>query len=621
MSRTLGFNVIALHFENEIISAPYRSLESWAFCIEIKAVKRDILARPFTMQLVVRSTIPRNHGTRKKVEISEDDEASDLIRNVCNIMCIDHEPRMYLRLPLTGAEIGGRDKIGDFIGYETEVLLCTRRISQLRWISSISCLLAGIVLVITGSALYRDKTYPERHGVVIDAGSSHTSTFLYSWPGELEEGNAVVEEVDECYVDRGIDSFSEDPEGVRDFLEVCLNQTAGLLQSHEEVRSTRVFLGATAGMRLLNLSDPLAAAYIIGNASAKLDASGFDFVSGDAEILSGSDEGAFAWIGTNIITEAVIEEDRNTTGSLDMGGASSQIAFQSDKGNIEFSIYGQDYNVFSDSLLCYGLDEAMKRFVAWLALEAFDGTDIDPNLINPCVNPGHLPKDNWLENFPTDPKLIFGTPCTVTLNEDFNEAIENFPGNFSFTASYNQTLCREALDVLLDHQDCSETFAQGSCLDNDLYPSKSGDYFAVSSYFWEFWRTLGIDGNSTSLDKVKNKVDQVCSGEIPEDCDWCSETDCFEVTYILDFLTYGYGFGEDSFERISFVEDVNGESVGWALGFMVAKSSEIEPSFSRAISGAIFALMLVFGLGMAALGSTAICVFHRKHNNRVLRRV
>lgn len=63
-------------------------------------------------------------------------------------------------------------------------------------------------------------------------------------------------------------------------------------------------------------------------------------------------------------------------GSLDLGGASTQIAFTAPSDArgpdlIKVSLYGYEYNVYTHSFLCYGKNEAEKRVLAELVKVAF----------------------------------------------------------------------------------------------------------------------------------------------------------------------------------------------------------------------------------------------------------
>ena len=67
-----------------------------------------------------------------------------------------------------------------------------------------------------------------------------------------------------------------------------------------------------------------------------------------------------------------LASSRGNIGSLDMGGASTQIAF--DPGHVaidpsykfRLTLYGYTYDIYTHSYLCYGLDEALRRYKATL---------------------------------------------------------------------------------------------------------------------------------------------------------------------------------------------------------------------------------------------------------------
>lgn len=39
-----------------------------------------------------------------------------------------------------------------------------------------------------------------QYGIVLDAGSSHTSLYIYKWPAEKENDTGVVHQIEECKV-------------------------------------------------------------------------------------------------------------------------------------------------------------------------------------------------------------------------------------------------------------------------------------------------------------------------------------------------------------------------------------------------------------------------------------
>lgn len=61
-----------------------------------------------------------------------------------------------------------------------------------------------------------------------------------------------------------------------------------------------------------------------------------------------------------------------TTGALDLGGASTQISFVSEHFDgsespdnlVVFRLYGNDYRLYTHSFLCYGQDQALRLALA-----------------------------------------------------------------------------------------------------------------------------------------------------------------------------------------------------------------------------------------------------------------
>lgn len=63
---------------------------------------------------------------------------------------------------------------------------------------------------------------------------------------------------------------------------------------------------------------------------------------------------------------------RDTIGALDLGGASTQIAFETsekveNKDNVmELKLYGKPYRLYTHSFLCYGQDQFLRKLLAHL---------------------------------------------------------------------------------------------------------------------------------------------------------------------------------------------------------------------------------------------------------------
>ncbi|ELK10101.1 Ectonucleoside triphosphate diphosphohydrolase 3 [Pteropus alecto] len=226
-----------------------------------------------------------------------------------------------------------------------------------------------------------------KYGIVLDAGSSRTTVYVYQWPAEKENNTGVVSQTCKCSVKgSGISSYSRNPQDAPEAFEDCMQKVKEQIPAHL-YRSTRIYLGATAGMRLLRLQNETAANEVLASIQNYFKSQPFDFRG--AQIISGQEEGIYGWITANYLMGNFLEKDLwhmwvhpkgvETTGALDLGGASTQISFAvgeevelNTSDVMKVSLYGYVYTLYTRSFQCYGRNEAEKRFLATL-LQAFAG--------------------------------------------------------------------------------------------------------------------------------------------------------------------------------------------------------------------------------------------------------
>ncbi|KGL97454.1 Ectonucleoside triphosphate diphosphohydrolase 2, partial [Charadrius vociferus] len=220
---------------------------------------------------------------------------------------------------------------------------------------------------------------PLQYGIVLDAGSSHTAMFVYKWPADKENDTGVVSEHSMCDVKGpGISSYSSNPPAAGTSLVHCLNQALRDVPK-EKHTGTPLYLGATAGMRLLNIANPQASDAVLSAVAATLKSYPFNFRG--AKILSGEEEGVFGWVTANYLLENFIKRgwlgewiqpQKKTLGAMDFGGASTQITFETrdtiedPRNEVMLKLYGQAYKVYTHSFLCYGRDQVLKRLLSKL---------------------------------------------------------------------------------------------------------------------------------------------------------------------------------------------------------------------------------------------------------------
>ncbi|XP_063778401.1 ectonucleoside triphosphate diphosphohydrolase 3 isoform X2 [Pseudophryne corroboree] len=225
-----------------------------------------------------------------------------------------------------------------------------------------------------------------KYGIVLDAGSSRTTVYVYQWPAEKENNTGVVSQTFKCNVNGlGISSFADEPEKAADNIDNCMKKVIDVIPLNQQ-NSTPAYLGATAGMRLLRLKNESAAQGVLTSIENYFKTQPFDFRG--AHIITGQEEGVYGWITVNYLLGNFLEKNiwsmwvhpdgAETTGALDLGGASTQISFipeksdQNPNSTVEVTLYGYKYNVYTHSFQCYGRDESEKRLLASLA-QAFSG--------------------------------------------------------------------------------------------------------------------------------------------------------------------------------------------------------------------------------------------------------
>uniref|UniRef100_A0A8I6AN09 Ectonucleoside triphosphate diphosphohydrolase 8 n=1 Tax=Rattus norvegicus TaxID=10116 RepID=A0A8I6AN09_RAT len=412
-----------------------------------------------------------------------------------------------------------------------------------------------------------------KFGILFDAGSSHTSLFVYQWPANKEKDTGVVSQALACQVEGpGISSYTSDPTQAGESLKSCLQEALALIpQTQHPVTPT--FLGATAGMRLLSQKNSSQAQDILAAVSQTLSRAPVDFWG--ARILAGQDEGAFGWITVNYVLgmllkyssgQWILPEDGTLVGALDLGGASTQISFVpqgpilDQSTQVTFRLYGANYSVYTHSYLCFGRDQILRRLLAELVQVSQVA-----RVRHPCYHSGYQATLSLAS--------LYDSPCVHTpdsLNYTQNLTVEGIgnPGN-----------CVAALRGLFNFSSCK---GQEDCAFNGVYqPPVHGQFYVEDSY--------------------------------PGQERWLRDY-CASGLYILVLLLEGYKFSEETWPNIQFQKQAGGTDIGWTLGFMLNLTGMIPAealtqwraqSYSIWIAGVVFAVLTL----VAILGAAAVQLF------------
>lgn len=430
------------------------------------------------------------------------------------------------------------------------------------------------ILLLTIPAMDLSVPPPNMYGIVFDAGSSHTSMYIYKWPADKQNGTGVVSQHSECHPKgKGISSYSDQPGAAGQSLDNCLKMATKEIPAARH-RLTPVYLGATAGMRLLNQSNHVNSTRVLKEVGEKIKGFPFDFKG--AAILSGQEEGAYGWVTVNYLLENFIKygfighwmtSGRATVGALDFGGASTQITFvthdglQDPKDSMKLRLYGQNYTLYTHSFLCYGRDQMLLKLLA----QVLKSQAYPHKASHPCY-----PKD-----FTTTITLeeIYNSPCTSHLKPTpySQGAHVTLQGTGQYTA------CLQNMEEIFDFKICS--FSQ--CSFNEVFqPNVTGNFMAFSAFFYVHSFLERVTKVSVrSPDQLKKATTTLCnmtSSEmsiIAPDQKSRLHDYCAASVFVDLLLTKGYGFNEDSFPKISFQKKAGDASVGWALGYMLILSN------------------------------------------------
>lgn len=563
--------------------------------------------------------------------VSEDMTVGSFIRKVCRDAGITMRSSLILKNSsnkelrwsstlreaylMSGAELTLHDN-DDEVDLQTKIMNC-----NVWFFIAVVCFVVGLVgLVVIIILHHKDQEPLYSYGVVLDAGSSHTKLFVYKWNTKCHQQTALANQIHSCKVTGGgISSYENNPSALRPPLEVCLREAEGVVPDDKQSK-TPVFLGATAGMRLIHAVNSSVSDAIMDVVRDTIQSSKFQFTNPktQARILTGSEEGLFSWITANyilgkfgVIPPTEVSQSRHkrdlsgagegTVGALDMGGASTQITFypgSSVKMPDNFTgnavLYEKNYTVYTQSYLCYGINEIKRRYQALLVKSQNFTLDI----VNPCGPQGKTITEHYSD--------VFEAPCT----RDSSEKPVSKNTNFTFRGSGNITECTVVTHQLFDfNQSCPYK----TCSFNGTYqPPVYGQFYAFSNFYYELSFLNQTDSNSlaefqTALSDVCHMTWKQLREKYPTTLVDFLPWYCFSGTYIQILLTEAYKFDNSTWQNLHFVDELKSTEIGWSLGFMIDSSSDLPitkreyymTNLAFALMMTLFILFILISVGFA----------------------
>lgn len=449
--------------------------------------------------------------------------------------------------------------------------------SKSKWWVSISALLACALLLCYVFVFTRNlrSSLKRRYGIVIDGGSTGTRIHVFGY--RVEGGYGVFDFGEEglasLKVNPGLSAYAEDPAGAGKSLMELLDYGKSQIP-RDQWEVTEVRLMATAGLRMLEVD---VQNQILDSCRSVLRSSGFKFRDEWASVITGSDEGTYAWVAANYALGTLGGDPLETTGIIELGGASAQVTFVSSEpippefsrtvkfGNMTYSLYSHSFLQFGQNAAHDSLREALISAK----------THQNELSVDPCTPSGysHL----------TEPEKLSPDPM-----------VERKRYLSTFHSKGNFSECRSVALKLL--QKGKEKCTNENCYVGSIFtPKLRGKFLATENFFYTS-KFFGL-GPRAFLSDLMAAGQEFCSDDwlkLKKRHKLLNEEDllryCFSSAYIVALLHDSLGIGLDD-QSITAATQVQNIPLDWALGAFILQSTaaiESEPEQGDWIA-AIFA--------------------------------
>ncbi len=206
---------------------------------------------------------------------------------------------------------------------------------------------------------YASNAADTHYAMVVDAGSSGSRLYLFSYTTDTPVPNII--EVMNTSVQPGLSSYANQPASAGPALKPMLDSAAQKIQTlNVDAKTVSISVYGTAGMRLLDDKTQTAIYAAVENYIQQ----NYSFKIGKVETITGKMEGVYGWLDINYLLGTL--QNGKTVGEIDMGGASTQIAYEADSYNdptnqVRITINHHEKIIYSKSFLGLGLDESRKE--------------------------------------------------------------------------------------------------------------------------------------------------------------------------------------------------------------------------------------------------------------------
>ncbi|KAM6431574.1 ectonucleoside triphosphate diphosphohydrolase 4 isoform 2-T3 [Liasis olivaceus] len=439
------------------------------------------------------------------------------------------------------------------------------------------------------------------YGIMVDCGSSGSRIFVYWWPrhnGNPHDLLDIKQMRDKnrkpvvMKIKPGISEFATSPEKVSDYIFPLLSFAAEHIPRAKH-KETPLYILCTAGMRILPESQQKA---ILEDLLTDIPVH-FDFLFSDshAEVISGKQEGVYAWIGINFVLgrfEHMDEEDdaivevhvpdseskeevirKRTVGILDMGGVSTQIAYEVPKTEevaknllAEFNL-GCDahqnehvYRVYVATFLGFGGNAARQRY----ADNIFTSTVFRNRLLGKQTG--------------VTPEIPYLDPC---LPLDAEDEIQQNGQTLYLRGTGDFRVCRDVIQPFMNKTNETQTSLNG--VYQPPIHFENSEFYGFSEFYYctEDVLRMGGDYNSAQFLKAAKEYCATKWSVLRERFDrglYASHADlhrlkyqCFKSAWMYEVFHNGFGFPV-SYGNLKTALQVYDKEVQWTLGAILYRT-------------------------------------------------
>jgi ectonucleoside triphosphate diphosphohydrolase 4 len=423
-------------------------------------------------------------------------------------------------------------------------------------------------------AVDRDYSY----GIIIDAGSTGSRLFLYRWwsPSvkELIKIEPVLDENRQAIVRKvspGLSTFGTKPEDASAYIRPLLDYAYRYIPSNKRDTAS-FFLFATAGMRLLPFDQQEAVVKSLREGLPKMTK--IKIVPENVQIIDGKWEGIYNWIAVNYIlgrfepredVNTALPKRKPTVGMIDMGGASTQIAFEIPLSDFQSenvqsvnlgSLEDTDdlrYQLFVTTFLGFGVNEGAKKYEKYLNSLVENSTDDISYVRDGCL-PVNLMK--------------------IVSKDDGSQYVRKGTGEWD-------NCVKSIAKILTDGPPKCPLTKQcffGGILSPPVRLSQI-ELYGFSEYWYSVEDVLSLGGaynHSTFEERAKEFCQQRWSSIkskaraqlYPKANDERLETQCFKSAWIHAILHDGF-FVDENQHKFQSANKISEQEVQWALGAMI----------------------------------------------------